>query len=587
MINTLSIPLSSKRLATLVIAALVITIASVASSLLNDRPAAAISGWNAGNIIEDRVFTDTSRMSAADIQNFLNSKVPDCDTYGTKPSEYGGGTRAQWGATKYGQSTFTCLKDYKENGRTAAQIIYDISQQYTINPQVMLVLLQKEQGLVTDEWPVNTQYRSATGYGCPDSTPGVCNASYYGFTNQVTWAAKMFRAILNNSPTWYTPYVLGNNFIRYSPDASCGGTTVNIQNRSTQALYNYTPYQPNNAALNAGWGTVSCGAYGNRNFYLYFTSWFGPTRFIIEGAINDQYIAYGGFNKLGHPLMNQFCGLKGGVCFQDFERGSIYWNPSSNKAYTVIGGILNKWSSRGKEWSSLGYPTSNEAYYQGYSIQQFEGGALAASDAGIYFILPKMNYTNYRYLGAPKQDTVCGTRDSGCFQRFDKGFIYWSQASGARSVIGGSYDKWETVGKEWGVLGYPTSDEIYGSSIVVQKFQYGQIIHSKNGPKYILSKIDYDATYTFLGHPKTDTICGTKQGGCFQQFDKGFVYQTSATGPNAIYGGIYDKWETVGKEWGVLGYPTSNEYSSGGKTIQNFEHGKISWTASAGARIEN
>jgi hypothetical protein len=87
----------------------------------------------------------------------------------------------------------------------------------------------------------------------------------------------MFRAILNNSPTWYTPYILGNNYIQYNPSSSCGGSNVYIQNRATQALYNYTPYQPNQAALDAGWGSATCGAYGNRNFYLYFTKWFGAT----------------------------------------------------------------------------------------------------------------------------------------------------------------------------------------------------------------------------------------------------------------------------------------------------------------------
>ena len=99
--------------------------------------------------------------------------------------------------------------------------------------------------------------------------------------------------------------------------------------------------------------------------------------------------------------------------------------------------------------------------------------------------------------------------------------------------------------------------------------------------------MDYDSKYSFLGNPKSDTICGTKRGGCFQQFDKGFVYQTSTTGAYAIYGGMYDKWETIGKEWGVLGYPTSNEYSSGGKIIQNFEFGKMAWAAGTGAVIEN
>jgi len=119
--------------------------------------AAPVTGFNAGRIIDDAVFTNNTSMSANSIQTFLNSKVPVCDTNGTQTSEFGGGTRAQWGAAHNNPAPFICLKDYSENGKSAAQIIYDISQTYRINPQVLLVLLQKEQGLVTDTWPLNSQ----------------------------------------------------------------------------------------------------------------------------------------------------------------------------------------------------------------------------------------------------------------------------------------------------------------------------------------------------------------------------------------------------------------------------------------------
>lgn len=294
--------------------------------------AANTSNFQAGDIIDDSVFTNANTMSVTDIQNFLNSKVPTCDTNHTGTV---GGT-----GTAY-NPPFICLKDFYENpsatytvsfsyldsnctaqagSRTyyynnayqytsltpvynngdchqgyvlkatiqtmngvrpsgsisAAQIIYNLAQQYQINPQVLIVLLQKEQGLVTDTWPEPWEYQSATGYGCPDYSP--CNAGYSGFSNQLTQSATMFRAIMNNSPTWYTPYVLGNNFIQYSPISSCGGSNVYVQNRATQALYNYTPYQPDAAALAAGYGNGdSCSSYGNRNFWLYFTDWFGPT----------------------------------------------------------------------------------------------------------------------------------------------------------------------------------------------------------------------------------------------------------------------------------------------------------------------
>ena len=245
---------------------------------------AAVEGWQAGNIMSNEVMGAYASMSDSQIQSFLEAKVSTCDTNGQQLSEYGGPDlngdgkvqRWEWGQANYNQTTFVCLKDYTVNGVKASRIIYDKAQTYRINPKVLIVLLQKEQGLVTDTWPLNVQYRTATGYGCPDTAP--CDSQYYGLANQLDWAAKMFRSILDNSPDWYTPYVLGNNYIQYNPESSCGGGTVNIANRATQALYNYTPYQPNKASLDAGFGSAPCGAYGNRNFYLYYSSWFGSPR---------------------------------------------------------------------------------------------------------------------------------------------------------------------------------------------------------------------------------------------------------------------------------------------------------------------
>lgn len=256
------------------------------STVLGPQASAASLDWQAGNIISDSTFTNSNSMSAALIQQFLESKVPSCDTAGLGNSEFGGPDlnsdgkvqRWEYGKAYYNQTSFPCLRDYRvDDGRLASQVIYDTAQKYSINPQVILVLLQKEQGLVTDTWPLSIQYRSAAGYGCPDTA--ACDSKYYGLINQVDWAAKMYRAILNDSPTWYTPYILGSNFISYNPNRdACGGSTINISNRSTQALYNYTPYQPNQGALDAGWGTAYCGSYGNLRFYQYFTSWFGSTR---------------------------------------------------------------------------------------------------------------------------------------------------------------------------------------------------------------------------------------------------------------------------------------------------------------------
>lgn len=282
--------------------------------------ALSISDWNAGRIIDDAVFTDNTTMSVDQIQQFLNSKVTNCDTNGTQPAADFGRpdiTHAQYAASRgWSAPPYICLKDYTENGISSAQIIYNISQKYQINPQVFIVLLQKEQGLVTDTWPLPIQYKTATGYGCPDTA--ACAEKYYGLTAQLTWSATLFHTIITNSQiwsndyasgtSWYSPYILGNNKIYYNPGPcsatdgngnctartpdTCGSSIVNIQNRATQALYSYTPYQPNDAVLNWRLGngpSVSsaypdCGAFGNINFFTYFNNWFNPSSTIKDGV---------------------------------------------------------------------------------------------------------------------------------------------------------------------------------------------------------------------------------------------------------------------------------------------------------------
>jgi hypothetical protein len=269
-----------------------VSVSFVTASLPVKSFALSGSDFQAGHIIDDSVFTNANSMGVQDIQNFLNSKVPTCDSQGTQ--SYSGTSRAAYSRARGHPLPLVCLKDYYENpdnhannlttvdgqaaaipdgAISAAQIIYNAAHAYNINPQVLLTTLQKEQGLVTDDWPWTSQFTKAMGYGCPDTAD--CNAAYYGLYNQVTDAAWQFRHYLDN-PGAYN-YWTGNNFINYSP-SSCSGTVVNIQNPATAALYIYTPYQPNSAALASLTGTGdSCSSYGNRNFFYYFNTWFGSS----------------------------------------------------------------------------------------------------------------------------------------------------------------------------------------------------------------------------------------------------------------------------------------------------------------------
>ncbi|KDA06603.1 hemagglutinin [Microbacterium sp. CH12i] len=227
----------------------------------------AVTGFNPGNIISDAVFFNKNTMSAADIQAFFNGKVASC------------------------QSGYVCLKDARQNtpnrpadqycsgysgapNESAATIIYRVAQSCGINPQVLVVMLQKEQGLVTHTWPSQWRYDMALGQGCPDTAP--CDPAFAGFFYQIYGAARQMQIYAEGR--WFQWYAPGNTWnILYHPNANCGRSPVYIENKATAALYYYTPYQPNAAALAAGYGEANnaCSSYGNRNFYNYFTDWFG------------------------------------------------------------------------------------------------------------------------------------------------------------------------------------------------------------------------------------------------------------------------------------------------------------------------
>jgi hypothetical protein len=169
------------------------------TGITSNQSASALSGssFKPGNIIDDSVFYNENAMSTSEVQSFLNAKVPSCDTNGAKrytgskyaPDYNGDGVIERWERGQYAgyPKPYTCLRNYKQDtpaidlhesgicnpiaahtGRTAAAIITDVATACGINPQVLLILLQKEQNLVVDDWPWSYLYTSATVFYCPD-----------------------------------------------------------------------------------------------------------------------------------------------------------------------------------------------------------------------------------------------------------------------------------------------------------------------------------------------------------------------------------------------------------------------------------
>ncbi|GAA5039037.1 SH3 domain-containing protein [Microbacterium fluvii] len=238
-------------------------------------PASILEG---GYIISDEAFFDGDAMTASQIQKFLNAKVTTCkSTNSALPClKSFTGTLPAKAADKY------CKAIAKKTGATAAQVIAAVAVACNISPKVILVMLQKEQGLVTSTAPSSWAYRAAMGQSCPDTAP--CDAAAAGFINQVYLGARQ-QQIYAKNPTSFNYRAGQVNTIKWHPSSSCGTSKVYIQNQATANLYIYTPYRANVAALAAGYGTGdSCSAYGNRNFYNYYVSWFEPTASTSTGA---------------------------------------------------------------------------------------------------------------------------------------------------------------------------------------------------------------------------------------------------------------------------------------------------------------
>jgi hypothetical protein len=276
--------------ATIGVFALVVGFLTVGATTTQDSAAAASgSDFNAGNIMSDAVFYKSGSMTKDQIQSFLNSKVTDCRSGYTCLKSYSQQTASQ-SAKREG------CKAYSGSAKeTSASIISKVATACGINPQVLLVLLEKETGLITGKAPTSGTYRKATGYGCPDTA--VCDSTYYGFFNQVYNAAWQFKKYQASPDS--RGYVAGRwNTIQYHPNASCGTSNVYIENQATAALYIYTPYRPNQASLdNMGRTGDGCSSYGNRNFFAYFTDWFGDTRggssFVRDAASGAIYLITG------------------------------------------------------------------------------------------------------------------------------------------------------------------------------------------------------------------------------------------------------------------------------------------------------
>ena len=497
--------------------------------------AADLRLFDPGSIISDDLFFNGAAMSGSEVQAFLDAKGVNC-----RPAADGSPCLKHYRQTTGDRPADQYCRGYAGRpDESAADIITKAGAACGVSQRVLLVMLQKEQSLVTGTGSVK-RYREAMGYACPDSAG--CDPAYNGFANQVYSAARRYQVYAKN-PTSYAHRPGMTVQIRYFPEGTtpdkfnyqsrdCGKVSVYIRNQATAGLYNYTPYVPNQAALNAGYGTGDrCSTYGNRNFFHYYVDWFGSTQSGDSSIAEKHRLLLASGVDLGAPTSEVVCNLPNGGCWRSWQHGTIFWSQYTGP-HVVRGAILQHYLALGGV-SFLGYPTGD--------------------------------------------DTVAPV-NHGYFTDFQGGAIYWSQATGAREVRGNLLDAWRAKGAQAGVLGYPVGGDEAVPGGFRSRFQGGTLYWSPaTGARMVrgalLERYVAAGGPAALGFPTADD--GPAGSGAKVPLTDGTIYWSAATGAHLVLGDSTVAYVQMGETTSYLGFPMSDTVETADGERTEFQGGVV------------
>jgi hypothetical protein len=274
--------------------------------------------FNPNLLISDERFVDTATLGGVEgIQKFLETRgsalantSPDFLVKLREPGDTGLKSRLPDPRPSLGRL------------RTAAELIYDASTSAGLNPQVVLVTLQKEQSLIdgifTSDRDLQRALDRAVGFGCPDE--GGCNELFLGFYYQLFGnfdaageryigmpmsLIKSFNYEVSGVRVGRGPMVDANNNAfgngnrvrtarrgdaitlenaQGSPFTNLATQTVTLSNFATAALYRYTPHVYN----------------GNYNYWRFFIGWFKyPNGTLVQTAGDSKtYVLDNGLRRV-------------------------------------------------------------------------------------------------------------------------------------------------------------------------------------------------------------------------------------------------------------------------------------------------
>ena len=167
------------------------------------------STFNKNSIISDDFFED-GQLTTAEVQAFLEK-------------------------TPYGELRRSWLADEVVGGRSAAELLVESARAVSINPMMLLVRMQVEQGLVSkSQRPSQSRVDRALGCGCFDGQS--CQSRFLGLKNQLRCGAETMKKLYDGSRNGSAEWRKGVAKTTLDP------LSVRPKTHATAAMYAYTPW---------------------------------------------------------------------------------------------------------------------------------------------------------------------------------------------------------------------------------------------------------------------------------------------------------------------------------------------------------
>jgi hypothetical protein len=179
----------------------------------------------------------------------------------------------------------------------------------------------------------------------------------------------------------------------------------------------------------------------------------------------------------------------------------------------------------------------------------------------------------------------------GRAQRYERGRISASTATGAHEVLRPVGDRFLSTGGEGGPLGFPVTDTVStrDGNGLVNRFQHGRISHHPDLGTFVLMGA-IAARYASasgengtLGFPIADSAATADGQGAFARFQHGRASQLGTGAVFLMHDVVAEAYERADAEAGPLGFPLASEELLAVGRVQRFEDGRISVGPATGA----